>query len=31
MFWNENVWNMKDFLLKYMKIEINEFKKKESF
>lgn len=31
MFWNENAWNMKDFLLKYMKTEINEFKKKKVF
>lgn len=31
MFWNKNVWNMKDFLIKYMKIEINELKKKKVF
>lgn len=29
MFWNENAWNMKDFLLKYMKTEINELKKRK--
>lgn len=31
MFWNENAWNMKDFLLKYMKTEINELKKTKVF
>lgn len=31
MFWNKNAWNMKDFLIKYMKTEINELKKKKVF
>lgn len=29
MFWNKNAWNMKDFLIKYMKTEINELKKRK--
>lgn len=31
MFWNKNASNMKDFLLKFMKTEINELKKKKVF